>query len=442
MHYLGLEEAGAAIAARELSSVEVTRHLLDRIAELNPTLHAYYAVFTESAPEEARRADADLAAGRRRSSLHGVPIAFKDLYNLGPTTAGSRVLEHNVAAAEAAQVTRMRELGAVILGKLATHEFALAAGTLSDHFPAARNPWDVSRTPGGSSTGAGAAVAAGLAFGAWGTDTGGSVRLPAAHCGVVGFKPTYGRLDLGGVIPLAWSLDHAGPLARSVADAGLLVDPSARVEGRLAGVRLGAARSFWADTCDPQIAAAVETALDCCAEQGAEVVDVDLGLEPADAIAIGYLITMAEAAAYHGRGRGEHRPYGREFGLVLEAGRRLPATAYVAAQRARRCVAAAMERVFASCDLVVMPTVGMLPDPLPEGPRPLGMRISKRPAPAYTWLVNLFGGPAVSVPCGFSAEGLPMGFQFIGRPGDDTQTLSAAATYEAASGWGRRHPLP
>jgi aspartyl-tRNA(Asn)/glutamyl-tRNA(Gln) amidotransferase subunit A len=440
VHYLGLAEAGAAIAARELSSVELTRHLLDRIGDLNPTLHAYYTVFTETALEEARRADAELAGGRSRGALHGVPIAFKDLYNLGPTTAGSRVLEHNVATVEAAQVTRMRELGGVILGKLATHEFALAAATLSDAFPAARNPWDVTRTPGGSSTGAGVAVAAGLAFGAWGSDTGGSVRIPAAHCGVVGFKPTYGRLDLTGVIPLAWSLDHAGPLARSMVDAGLLVDPTARVEGRLAGVRLGAARSFWAETCDPQIAAAVESALACCAEQGAAVVEVDLGLEPTDVIATGYLITMAEAAAYHGRG--ERRPYGREFGLVLETGRRLPATAYVAAQRARRCVAEAMDRAYAECDLVVMPTVGVLADPLPEGPRPLGMRINRKPAPIYTWLPNLFGGPAVSVPCGFSAEGLPMGIQFIGRAGDDARVLAAAADYEAASGWGRRHPLP
>ena len=442
MHYLGLEEAGAAIAARELSSVEVTQHLLDRITELNPKLHAYYTVFAESALAEARGADAELAGGRPRSALHGVPIAFKDLYNLGPTTAGSRVLEHNLATVEAAQVTRMREAGAVILGKLATHEFALAAATLSDPFPPARNPWDVTRTPGGSSTGAGVAVAAGLVFGAWGSDTGGSVRIPAAHCGVVGFKPTYGRLDLTGVIPLAWSLDHAGPLARSVVDAALLVDPTARVEGRLSGVRLGAARSFWAETCDGQIAAAVQSALACCAEQGAEVVEVDLGLEPTDVIATGYLITMAEAAAYHGRGRGEPRPYGREFGLVLETGRRLPATAYVAAQRARRCVGEAMERASARCDVVVMPTVGVLADPLPEGPRPLGMRINRKPAPIYTWLVNLFGGPAVSVPCGFSAEGLPMGVQFIGRTGDDARVLAAAAGYEAASGWGRRHPLP
>jgi len=440
MHYLSLADAGAAIAARELSSEEVTRHQLDRIDQLNPALHAYYTVFAEGALAEARAADADIKNGDRRGPLHGVPIAFKDLYNLGPTTAGSEVLEHNVATTEAALVTRMREAGAVILGKLATHEFAMSAASLSDHFPAARNPWDVTRTPGGSSTGAGVAVAAGLAYGAWGTDTGGSVRMPAAHCGVVGFKPTFGKLDLAGVIPLARSLDHAGPLARSVADAALMVEPELELRPGMAGVRLGAARSFWAETCDPQIAAAVEAALRRCGELGARVADVELGLAPADAIATGYLITLAEAAAYHGRG--EPRPYGREFGLALKAGHMLPASAYVSAQRARRCVAAKMDRAFAECELVVMPTVGMLADPLPAGPKPLGMRISKQPAPVYTWLVNLFGGPAVSVPCGFSAEGLPIGLQVIGRLGDDRRVLEVAAAYEAATGWGGRHPLP
>jgi len=440
MHYLSLADAGSAIAARELSSEEVTRHQLDRIDQLNPALHAYYTVFAEGALAEARAADADIKNGDRRGPLHGVPIAFKDLYNLGPTTAGSEVLEHNVATTEAALVTRMREAGAVILGKLATHEFAMSAASLSDHFPAARNPWDVTRTPGGSSTGAGVAVAAGLAYGAWGTDTGGSVRMPAAHCGVVGFKPTFGKLDLAGVIPLAWSLDHAGPLARSVADAALMVEPELELRPGMAGVRLGAARSFWAETCDPQIAAAVEAALRRCAQMGARVADVELGLAPADAIATGYLITLAEAAAYHGRG--QPRPYGREFGLALKAGHMLPASAYVSAQRARRCVAAKMDRAFAECELIVMPTVGMLADQLPPGPKPLRMRISKQPAPVYTWLVNLFGGPAVSVPCGFSAEGLPIGLQVIGRPGDDRRVLEVAAAYEAATGWGGRHPLP
>ena len=447
MHYLSLAEAGRAIAARELAAVEVTRALLDRIQRLNPELGVYYAVFAESALAEAARADSEIAEGRVRGPLHGVPIAFKDLYNLGPTTAGSAVLKDNVAEREAELVACMREAGAVVLGKLATHEFALAAATFADHFPPARNPWDRGRSPGGSSTGAGVAVAAGLAFGAWGTDTGGSVRLPAAHCGVVGFKPTQGLLSLEGVIPLAWSLDHAGPLARSVEDAALMFEAAAsrrlQLAGGIEGLRVGAPRGFWAATCDAQVAAAVEAAIAELGAAGARLVEVDLGFAMEDVIATGYLITMSEAAAHHRRALREHGPqFGREFRLVLKTGNLIPATAYVDAKRARATIAARVAGAFEACDVLVMPTVGGLADPIPAGPRSLGLRINVRPAPVYTWLANLFGGPAVSVPCGFSAEGLPIGLQLLGRPGDDARVLRTAAAYEAATAWSGRHPIP
>jgi len=447
LHYLSLAEAGRAIAARELAAVEVTRALLDRIQRLNPELGVYYAVFAESALAEAARADSEIAEGRVRGPLHGVPIAFKDLYNLGPTTAGSAVLKDNVAVREAELVACMREAGAVVLGKLATHEFALAAATFADHFPPARNPWDRDRSPGGSSTGAGVAVAAGLAFGAWGTDTGGSVRLPAAHCGVVGFKPTQGLLSLEGVIPLAWSLGHAGPLARSVEDAALMFEAAAsrrlQLDGGIEGLRVGVPRGFWAATCDPQVAAAVEAAIADLAAAGAALVDIELPFTIEDVIATGYLITMSEAAAHHRRALREHGPeFGREFRLVLKTGNLLPATAYVDARRARLHITAGVGEALLACEVLVMPTVGALADPIPAGPRPLGLRINVRPAPVYTWLANLFGGAAVSVPCGFSAEGLPIGLQVLGRPGDDERVLRAAAAYEAATAWSGRHPIP
>ena len=448
VHYLGLGEVGHAIARGELSSETVTAGLLERIAELNPQLGAYYTVFGESALEEARRADAEIADGRHRGPLHGVPIAFKDLYQLGLTTAGSAVLKDNRPDREAALVTRMREAGAVILGKLATHEFALAAATESDHFPPARNPWNQERSPGGSSTGAGTALAAGLAFGAWGTDTGGSVRIPAAHCGVAGYKPTYGLLDLAGVIPLAWSLDHAGPMARSVPDLALMfnaagVPAEMTAEAGVQGLRIGVPRGFWADGCDPQVAAAVEVAIERFAALGATTPEVDLGLTPADVIATGYLVTMGEAAAHHRVNLRRHGPeYGREFRLVLKTANLIPASAYVDAQRARRAVAAAVERALSGCDVLLLPTVGALADPIPAGPRPLQLRISATPAPVYTWLANVYGGPAVSVPCGFSVEGLPIGLQVLGRQLDDSRVLSAAAAYEAASEWSGRRPLP
>ncbi|HEY8641631.1 MAG TPA: amidase [Candidatus Dormibacteraeota bacterium] len=446
MHYLSLAEAGRAIAARELAAVEVTRALLDRIQRLNPELGAYYTVFAEPALAEAARADAEIAEGRVRGPLHGVPIAFKDLYDLGPTTAGSALLKDNVAEGEAELVSCMRAAGAVVLGKLATHEFALAAATFADPFPPARNPWNRDRSPGGSSTGAGVAVAAGLAFGAWGTDTGGSVRLPAAHCGVVGFKPTQGLLSLKGVIPLAWSLDHAGPLARSVEDTALLFAAAAsrqlELDGGIEGLRLGVPRAFWAATCDAQVAAAVEAAIAELGAAGAQLVEVDLGFALEDVIATGYLITIPEAAAYQRRAlREQGSKFGREFRLVLKTGNLIPATAYVDALRARATIAARVDRAFEACDVLVMPTVGALADPIPAGPRSLGLRINVHPAPAYSWLGNLVGGPAVSVPCGFSAEGLPIGLQVLGRPADDERVLRVARAYEGLTA-AVAHPIP
>ncbi|MEA2655661.1 MAG: aspartyl-tRNA(Asn)/glutamyl-tRNA(Gln) amidotransferase subunit, partial [Chloroflexota bacterium] len=297
LHYASLLEVGEQLRARELSPVELAQATLARIERLNPSLGAYYAVFAETALAEARQAEAEIAKGDWRGPLHGVPIAFKDLYSLGPTTAGSRLLADHVAANEAAAVKRVRAAGAVIVGKLATHEFAMAAATLSDHFPPARNPWDPERTPGGSSTGAGVAVAAGLAFGAYGTDTGGSVRLPASHCGVVGYKPTYGLISLEGVIPLAPTLDHAGPLARTVADAAAMFaavcghdpdDPGSSTRqiaiepkdltGGIRGLRIGVPRDFWEPTCEPAIRARFEAAVVRLEEMGARVTEASLGL--------------------------------------------------------------------------------------------------------------------------------------------------------------------
>src|SRR4029077_10473479 len=234
---------------------------------------AYYTVFADQALAEARAAESEIAGGAWRGPLHGVPIACKDLYELGPTTCGSKLLADHVAEREADLVTRARAEGAVILGKLATHEFGLAAATLADHFPPARNPWDPDRTPGGSSTGAGTALAAGMAFGAFGTDTGGSVRLPAAFSGVVGYKPTFGLLSTKGVIPLSPSLDHAGPMARTVADAAALatIRPHPTLPpgwgGELRGVRVGVPRDFW-DAGDPQVREHVEAAIRALAGAG------------------------------------------------------------------------------------------------------------------------------------------------------------------------------
>jgi aspartyl-tRNA(Asn)/glutamyl-tRNA(Gln) amidotransferase subunit A len=457
LHYASLLEVSEQLRARELSPVELTQATLARIERLNPSLGAYYAVFAEAALAEALQAEAEIAEGTWRGPLHGVPIAFKDLYSLGPTTAGSKLLAGHVAANEAAAVSRARAAGAVIVGKLATHEFALAAATLSDHFPPARNPWDPDRTPGGSSTGAGVAVAAGLAFGAFGTDTGGSVRLPASHCGVVGYKPTYGLISLAGVIPLAPSLDHAGPLARTVADATAMFaavcghdpdDPGSSTRqiaigpkdltGGIRGLRIGVPRDFWEPTCEPAVRARFEAALVSLEEMGARVTEAPLGLTLLQIMAVGYVITLTEAAAYQLPNLRSHPDeLGREFGLAMRAGLLVPDRAYRAALKARARMVRQIDTLLEDHDVLAMPTVGVLADPLPAGPRPLWRRITGNPAPQYTWLANVHGGPAVSVPCGLAPEGLPVGLQLMGRSYEDLTVLRAAHAYEQAAGWGQ-----
>jgi aspartyl-tRNA(Asn)/glutamyl-tRNA(Gln) amidotransferase subunit A len=301
------------------------------------------------------------------------------------------------------------------------------------------------------------AVAAGLAFGAFGTDTGGSVRLPASHCGVVGYKPTYGLISLAGVIPLAPSLDHAGPLGRTVADAAALfagvcghdpgdpgssvrqisVGPKELTDG-IRGLRIGVPRDFWEPSCEPAIRARFEAALARLEEMGARVADAPLGLTLLQVMAVGYVITLAEAAAYQLPNlRNRPEGLGREFGLAMRAGLLVPDRAYRAALRARARIARQVDRLLEDHDVIAMPTVGVLADPLPLGPRPLSRRITENPAPQYTWLANIHGGPAVSVPCGLAPEGLPVGLQLMGRSYDDATVLRVAHAYERAAGWGQ-----
>lgn len=430
--YQSLLEVSELLRTRQLSAVELTQSMLERIDRLNPQYGAFYTVFADEALAAAR------AAGREpgRTPLHGVPVAFKDLFNLGRTTAGSPLLADNVAQREAALVASTRAAGAVILGKLATHEFGLAAATLADRFPPARNVWDPDRTPGGSSTGAGTAIAGGMAFGAYGTDTGGSVRLPAAFSGVVGFKPTYGRLSTDGVLPLSPTLDHAGALARTVDDVAALCD--VRLADEPSRLRVGVPRDFWGGA-PALIRERVDGAIEALAAAGAQVEDVRLGVSVVEVMATGYLVALPEAAAHHlPTLRSRPHGYGHEFGLVLRSGLLLPAHAYVHALRARARISRRVAELLQDHDALAMPTVGVTADPLPPGPRHLTRRFSESPAPQYTWLANLTGGPAVSVPCGL-VDGLPVGLQLIGRPSDDATVLRAARLYEIARG---PFPLP
>jgi len=452
-----LREAAAALRAGSVSSVELTSAALARIAAAEPALRAFVLVMADEARAEAARADKELRAGHDRGPLHGLPVAIKDIVDVRgvPTRAGSLALaDAPPAAADAPVVRRLRGAGAVIVGKTVTQEFA--AGTIS---PPARNPWDPARIPGGSSGGSAAAVAAGSVFAALGTDTGGSIRCPAAVTGIVGLKPTLGRVDRGGILPLAWSLDTAGPLAPTVADAAAVFaaigdrpwsgfDPG-QAPADLAGVRLGVARPHFFDRLLPPVAAAVEAAVDQMRRLGATVVEAPWA-EAAAARDIAFVINRVETAAVHER---LFRDDPARFVLLnpdlrarIAAGPRLPATAYLRALRVRTLIRDSASRLFADhrLDALLVPTLPATAAPADDltvdhadgsDPEPVNA--------AYTRLTmpfNATGQPALSLPCGFDPQGLPIGLQLAGRPDGEATLCRIGHAYERAAGWHRRRP--
>ena len=450
LHVLGIAEAGAMLRDRRLSPVELTRAFLARIAALDGQLHAYILVLEEQALAQARAAEAEIMAGTWRGPLHGIPIGLKDIYATAgvATTGHSALLRDHVPAEDATTVARLRAAGAVILGKLATHEFATGGPSFDLPWPPARNPWDLGRMPGGSSSGSGAAVAAGLCMGALGTDTGGSIRWPAAMCGIAGHKPTYGLVSRRGILPLAFSLDHAGPMAWTAADCALMMqvlaghdtlDPgSARVPvpdfampdgtGSLTGLRIGVVRHFFeADApADPEMAAALEAALPAFRALGASVQDVTLA--PLRAYAdVCNLISRSEAYAIH-----EHallatpELYGESARRRLSAGAMLRASDYVNAQRHRAAMVAELAAVMRSVDVLLTPGW--------QAPATRFEDAAVVNAPNYTAPFNVTGSPALVVGAGLSRGGLPLSLQIAGRPFEDPLVLRVGHAFERATG--------
>src|SRR5215831_555497 len=455
--YLPLSEVAALIAKRDLSPVELTQGTLDRISALDSRLHSYYTVFASEALVAAKAAEAEIRGGHYRGPLHGVPVAVKDIYEAGPTTGGSKLRKDYVAAQECTVVQKLKQAGGVLLGKLATWEFAASLSTLASHFPPARNPWNLEVDPGGSSSGAGAAVAAGLAFGAMGTDTGGSIRYPAFCCGIVGLKATYGRVSRAGVFPLSWSLDHTGPMTRTVKDCALMLqacagydplDPasanvavpdfSAKLGQDLKGLRIGILRKLFAGNCDKEIVAGFEAAATQMAKLGAEVIDVD-SVTPGELQATFWPLSSADAATYHFPDlRARAGDYNPDLRLLLAVGVLVSATAYVQAQRAREQMRHRMLEQLKTVDLFMVPTIGALPGPIrAESP---GLFLLAEDFPIYTALFNLTGFPALALPCGFSRTRLPLGFQLAGKPFDEATVFQAGYAYEQAMPWHTRHP--
>lgn len=451
-------EAARLLRAKTICSAELVEESLRRISALNPKLNAFITVMEESAREAARLADQELARGSDRSPLLGIPIAVKDVFATRGvrTTAGSKLFAEHIPEHDAAVVERLAAAGAVLVGKNNLHELAYGITSNNPHFGAVHNPHNPGRIPGGSSGGSGAAVAAGMVFGAMGSDTGGSIRIPASYCGVVGLKPTYGRVSRFGVLPLAFSLDHIGPLTRSVRDAAVVLsaiagydprdgsssrravedyDPGA-VSASLAGVRLGIPVNFGLDGVSPAVAEAVRGAVRLAGDLGAGIVEVRL--PDMDAInAIGRVILLAEASAVFTRHLDDRGSFGEDVFALLQQGRLIAATDYVNAQRLRSLKREEFRAVWRGADALITPATPIAAPGIGETTVEVGGR-QEDVRLASTRLVrgfNVLGLPAISIPCGKDAAGLPLGIEIIAPPFQEARLLRIAAVLEDALGF-------
>src|SRR5438105_6009904 len=464
--WASMADLGRMIMTKQVSPVEVVRAHLDRIAALDGTLRAFITVCADAALVSARAAEAELMAGRPVGPLHGVPWAPKDLYSTNGvrTTGGSKILADSVPTADATVVARLTRAGAIMLGKLNMHEFAYGPEGINAHYGDARNPWsaDAHRITGGSSSGSGAAVAAGLAPGSLGSDTGGSIRIPASLCGITGLKPTYGRVSRAGVLPLAWSMDHVGPMTRTAADAALLLrvmagyDPAdastsvvpvpdylVALSGGVKGLRVGLLRAFFLESATPEVRAAVETAARALEKAGAIVDEVAL---PAVAHvgAASYAVVASEALAYH-TGWLKSRPgdYDPEVRTHLQLGAFVTGAHYVRGQQVRALVRGEVDAALARRDVLLAPSTPLTAPRLDERQTTLGDGPSdvRGALIRLTRPFNFSGHPACAVPCGFDTGGLPIGMQIVGRPFDEATVLRAADAYQRLTDWHTRRPV-
>ena len=463
--FTSVSELAQAIRAGKVGPVEATRAYLDRIARLDPTLHAYITVDADGALAAAAVLEREAAAGAWRGPLHGVPLAHKDLFLIPglPTSCGTRTPDYFVGAPSCTAVARLQAAGALTLGKLNMTELALGPFGDNAHHGDVQNPWRIGHVSGGSSSGSGAAVAAGLAAGALGTDTGGSIRLPAAACGVVGLKPTYGRVSRAGVMPLSWSYDHVGPLARTVRDAALMLttiagadpldattsrqpvpDYVAALDGSVAGLRIGVAGAFYADGLDATVTAALAAAVTALGGLGARVEPLTVP-DPGPIVSgCSNVMVRAESATIHSRllkeRPGELQPAVRDR---MAPGLTVTAYEYLQGQRLRaQLTREFIDNVFSRVDVLVTPTI---PEPAPA------LAHVKAGATAdviarmgrfsrLTRPFNALGLPALSLPCGAAPDGRPLAMQLVGRPFDEATLLRLGHAYELATAWHRRRP--
>ncbi len=447
-------EAARLMRSGKTTSVELTRECLDRIKRLQPRLNAFLTITAETAIDRARLMDQELAAGFDRGPLHGIPIALKDVFCTKGvrTTCGSILFADHVPVYDAAVAERLDEAGAVLLGKTNMHELAYGITSTNPHFGPVRNPWQPEHVPGGSSGGSGAAVAAGLAFMAMGSDTGGSIRIPASFCGTVGLKPTIGRVSRRGVMPLDFTLDHMGPLTRTVRDAAVTLnaiaghDPRDESSSRepvedylpaadvsLRGLRIGVPENFYFEQADVEVARAVRSTIALAGDLGAATIPVTVP-DIAAINTVGRIILLVEASAVMEVHLSNRAQFGEDVLALLDQGRLIPATDYVQAQRLRRLAQEEFRELWKIVDCLAMPTT---PSPAPrigESTATVG-GLTEDVRLAATRLVrafNVLGLPALSMPCGFGRGNLPLGLQIVGPPFREKRILRVGAALEDA----------
>lgn len=448
---LSLSEAAAAIRARRLSPTELIDSVLGRIERVEPRVLAWARLLPDEARREARRLTDLQASGAVLGPLHGIPVGIKDIFYTGgvETACGSRIMAGFVPSYDATAVARLRKAGAIILGKTHTTEFASF-----DPSPA-RNPWALDHTPGGSSSGSGAALAARMCHGALGSQTSGSIVRPSAFCGVVGLKPTFGRVSRYGVHPLAWTLDHPGPMARTVRDVAVLLDaiagpdprdpatvstpPASRYTASLEDVpeetlhrlRIGIPDRYFTQGLDPEAAQAYRSAVDVLAHLGCRVREITLPATFEAGMDAHEIVHNVEAAAVHvDRYRTRAGEYGHKLRAIIETGLQVPGPTYVRAQQVRTLLVEEMRGVLREVDVLATPAA---PGPAPRGLQSTGSPVMNRP-------FSFLGFPSLTVPCGFTSAGLPLGLQLAGRPFDEVTILRVAAAYEAATPWAAHMP--
>ena len=464
--FRGAVAVAALVRDKRLSPVELVCAYLDRIARLDGRLRAYITVGVDEALDAARRAETAVMRGDPLGPLHGVPFAVKDQFHTRglPTTAGSRILESSATDEDATTVARLRAAGGILLGKLNMTEFALG-GTVEFPFGQPRNPWNLEHDPGGSSSGSGIAVAAGLCTVALGEDTGGSVRSPASYCGVVGLRPTWGRVSRHGCVPLAWSMDAAGPLTRTVEDSALLLGLMAGHDGRdplasgrivpdyraglgagVRGLRFGIVRELtYEGDIDPEVREAISQAARMLEKLGARVEEVSLPLLPLSGAVFMALADSDGAGLHLGWLRTRPHDYDRATRRRLLTGALLPTAVYHQATRARALIREQVFGALARCDALLGPTSPRPAPPIAQAAAPItgkeevaGRFFARR---SYTTPASLAGVPALALPCGFSASGLPLSLQIIGRRFDEATVLRIGHTYEQVTDWHRCRPL-